>query len=157
MGKAVGGFFRFLFVLFTLGLVGYNTWEVARLRTEVAELRQARATRGRAVTPSAASLEPVRAAAPGDAVGLVAESRRRAERAKALIAERRFAEAQREITLATDAARRAGTDAKGDADRALAQVRAAARSLSEFSDQARRLTGGDEAPTAEQGNGNERR
>jgi hypothetical protein len=156
MGKAVGGFFRFIFVLFTLGLVGYNIWEVARLRAEVAALRQEQ----RPTTPlrtRASALEPVTAAAAGDTVGLLAESRSRAERAKALIAERRLAEAQREITLATQAARRAGADARGEADRALAQVRAAAHNLSELSDRARRLTGGEGAPAAEQRNGNERR
>ena len=97
MAKALGGVARFVLVLFIFGLLGYNTYEIGRLRADIAELRGGGgASRGgEARTNSSGTMEQL------------AEVRSHAERASALLKQKRLSEATKELQAASDAAARA--------------------------------------------------
>ncbi|MDX1934323.1 MAG: hypothetical protein SFU56_17105 [Capsulimonadales bacterium] len=52
-GRAIGGFFRFLFSLALLGAVGYNTYTLMQMRAELDLLKQQGATTAVSPRPSA--------------------------------------------------------------------------------------------------------
>jgi len=115
MGKALIAFVRFLLVLFVIGLIGYNTYEIARLRAEVNMLRAERRS-GRS-----GELSIARVPASG-AFEQIAEARSHAERAQALFKAQRLHEAAAEMRAASDSAARANADAQANGRGAVAHV-----------------------------------
>lgn len=120
MGKVFGAVARFVLALFILGLVGYNTYEINRLRAEVAVLRggkNAAATRV-APAPGSGTLEQL------------AEVRSHAERASALLRQKKLSEATKEMQAASDAAARASGNAQAGTRTAVADVQKSLANLS---------------------------
>lgn len=111
MGKALGAVARFLLILFIIGLVGYNTYEISRLRAEVAELRGKKTGEsGTARAHGSGTLEQL------------AEAQSHAERASALLKEKKLSEATKEMQAASDAAARASGNAQAGTRNAVADV-----------------------------------
>ncbi|MBC8140573.1 MAG: hypothetical protein H7Y38_03945 [Armatimonadetes bacterium] len=113
MGKAFGAFVRWIAALFIIALVGYNTFEINRLRAEVATLR--------GETPAARS----------GAAEQLAEAQSHAERAKTLLGQKKFSEATAEMQAASDAAARASGNAQAQSRSAIAGVQKSLAELSE--------------------------
>lgn len=113
MGKAFGAFVRWMAALFIIGLVGYNTLEINRLRTEIAVLR-------------GADSQPKKSGAAEQ----IAEAQSHAERAKTLLEQKKFSEATREMQAASDAAARASGNAQAQSR---AAMDSAQKSLAELS------------------------
>ena len=119
MAKALGAVARFLLVLFIIGLLGYNTYEISRLRAEVAVLRGEKSGGGEAArTPGSATIEQL------------AEVRSHAERASALLKEKKLSEATKEMQAASEAAARASGNAQAGTRSAGAEAQ---RSLAKLS------------------------
>ena len=119
MGKALGAIARFILVLFIIGLVGYNTYEISRLRAEVAELR-GKSSDGTATARahSSGTLEQL------------AEARSHAERASTLLKEKKLSEATKEMQAASDAAARASGNAQAGTRNAVADVQKSIQKVS---------------------------
>jgi len=126
-----GGVFRALVGVVAVGLIGYNTWENARLRSEVNALKR---KNGMATSPSAHPVKPGAASskthAPDGAAALFGEARRHAERAEALLRMKKYDAAQREIALAAESAKRASRGAQGGTENAMRGLESALRRLS---------------------------
>ncbi|MBC8134850.1 MAG: hypothetical protein H8F28_03070 [Fibrella sp.] len=120
MGKALGAIARFVLILFIIGIVGYNTYEIARLRAEVAELRGGRKAGGSGAerTHSSGTMEQL------------AEARSHAQRASALLKEKKLSEATKELQAASDAAARASGNAQAGTRNAVADVQKSLANLS---------------------------
>lgn len=133
-GQGCGGtLIRFIGILILLLLVGYNFWETARLRAEVAELRNA--LRSGAAKVSAPSS---RDSVSGGNAGLLGEARHHAEQAEVFLRKKQYNEARREIALAATAARKTSDTARTQSAGALKELQStvdalsrSARSLSE--------------------------
>jgi biopolymer transport protein ExbB/TolQ len=126
MGKRGGGggtgLIRLSLLLALLTLVGYNTYELSRLRAEVTELRRERAVLSHSAKTDKTGVEDS---------SFVAQARRHAERAQDLLRRNEYDAARREIERATEAARRAGADARAGGEGALVGLRDSARRLAE--------------------------
>jgi len=157
MGKAVGGFFRFIFAVVILLLLGYNTFETWRLRQEVNALKQQQEQQAPAPKTSAASVGRGGAESSGSALDLVARAREHANQARALLREKRYAEAQRELALAAQATRQAGDGARDQSAGALASLRSTVESLSAQADSLMRDDSDDGAAKGAPPGGAERR
>lgn len=114
--KWFGGLLMWLLGLTLLGAIGYNTWQVMLLRSEVRALRQ------RNSAPKAGI---------GTSLSRLAEAKRHAERAQALLKSRKFAAARAEMARAAEATQKAsGVFASGPDPRAsLAELQQAVQSL----------------------------
>ena len=131
--KALGGVVRALFVLFILGLLGYNTYEIARLRAEVAALRGGNG-----------KSELVAQTSSSGAMEQIAEAWSHAERASALLKEKKLSEAAKEMQLASDSAARATANAQATSRSTVVGVQ---KSLSRLSEQTAALWRQAEAAT----------
>jgi len=121
MAKAFGAFLRFLFVLLVIGLIGYNTYEIAQLRAEVAALKAGKTQDtevGQGHRPGSGTQEQI------------AEAQSHVEKATALLKEKRFGEATKEMQAASDAAQRAGGDAQAQSRTAIANLQGSLSKLS---------------------------
>jgi hypothetical protein len=128
MGKFFGAIVRFLFLLILLGLVGYNTWETAQLRREVEELRQqAGARTGRVKLGVAVKVGTEKAT---DPASLLASARRHYDAAQEHLSRKEFAEASREMMLATEATKKAGQNASSLSGEKVREFQQAVQSLS---------------------------
>ena len=112
MGKFLGGLFRLIFVLLILGLTGYNSWQIATLRGEVAALKRER--RGAVV----------------DGGSHLAEARRYAERARNFLRIEEYAAAQQELSRAREALSEATRDVREGGEGAVREARDAVDALS---------------------------
>ncbi len=120
MGKAFGALLRFLIALFIIGLVGYNTYEIAQLRAEVAGLR------GGAKSGSFTRSPPHGTGT----MEQIAEARSHAERASTLLKQKKLAEAADEMQAASDAAARASGNAQAETRNTVASVQKSLAKLS---------------------------
>ena len=120
MAKALGAVARFLLILFIIGLLGYNTYEISQLRAEVATLRGGERSGG---------IEPVRTHSSGTMEQL-AEVRSHAERASALLKQKKLSEATKEMQAASDAAARASGNAQAGTRNAVADAQKSLAKLS---------------------------
>lgn len=120
MGKAFAAVGRFVLILFIILLVGYNTYEISRLRAEVAELRGGvkSVSTGAARAHSSGTMEQI------------AEARSHAERASALLKEKKLSEAAKEMQAASDAAARASGNAQAGTRNAVADAQKSLADLS---------------------------
>lgn len=121
MNKIAGGLARFLFGLLILVLVGYNTWETARLRAEVEAMKR----EGAHTVPTGKTAPDVRSLA------LLSKSRRHAEQAQVFLRTKRYDDARREIALAAETARKVSVNAQAESRDALTSLRNTVRALSE--------------------------
>ncbi len=144
MGKALGAIVRFLFALFIVGLVGYNTYQVGLLRAQVAELQVAR----RPGSPAVRGVSPTHGSG---TVEQIAEAQSHVDHASALLKRKKFVEAAAEMQAASDAMARAGGNAQARSRGAIAEAQ---RSLTKLSDQtaalwkqAEMMNGGKNAPS----------
>ena len=140
MIKNIGGFFRMVFFLAALLVVGYNTWEMNRLRAEVAQLRQQITVQKKHV-------------APGSAAGVAEppplpfvpqwmnDAQKHAERAQAFLRTKRVAEAKSEMDQALALVQKNGQAAQKESRDALQKLQKAADAVSAVSDQAKTLWG----------------
>ncbi|MBC8101694.1 MAG: hypothetical protein H7Z41_03805 [Cytophagales bacterium] len=127
MGKIFGALLRVLFLLAILGLVGYNTWETARLRGEIESLKQRNAAATRpAGNGKAAAPVPNR-----DPAALLTDSRNHYEAAQKHLKRKEYAEASREMTLATEAAKKATENVGAISGSRLAEFQRTIQSLSD--------------------------
>ncbi|MES2460854.1 MAG: hypothetical protein V4671_09730 [Armatimonadota bacterium] len=128
MGKLFGAFMRFLVLLGLLGLVGYNTWETVQLRREVEALRQ----QAGGVTVKEKSGTAAKADAEGrsDPASLLASARRHYDAAQEHLARKEFADASREMMLASQAAKKASQNAGALSGSKLREFQQAVQSLS---------------------------
>ncbi len=128
---AGGGLFRAVLGVVAVGLIGYNTWEITRLRTEVGVLKRKNdrlsATAARPVKPVAGA--PTTPSAE-KTIALFGEARRHAERAEALLRKKKYDEARREIALVTQSARSANAGARAETEDAMRGLESALRRLS---------------------------
>ena len=138
MGKAFAATCRFLIILFIVGLVGYNTYEIGRLRAEIAALRGAS---GAAQTHSSGTMEQI------------AEARSHAERATTLIKQQKISAAAKEVQAASDAAARASGNVQAqsrrsvaDAQESLAKLRSRTADLWRQAEAAAKTAGGTSPP-----------
>ena len=113
MGKAFGAFVRWVIALLVIALVGYNTFEINRLRAEVATLR------GRSQAARSGAAEQL------------AEAQSHAERARTLLEQRKFSEATKEMQAASDATARVSGNAQAQSRTAIAGVQKSLAGLSE--------------------------
>ncbi len=120
MGKALGAVARFVLALFIILLVGYNTYEIGRLRAEVAELRGG---------AKSGDVNVARATGSGMFEQL-AEARSHAERASTLLKQKKLSEATKELQAASDAAARASGNAQAGTRNAVADVQDSLTKLS---------------------------
>ena len=122
MAKAFGGFIRFLFVLLIIGVIGYNTYEIGRLRTEVAALKAGSSGKSASAgTPHAAG---------SGAMEQMAEAQSHAERASAFLKQKRFGEAATEMKAASEAAGKASGNAQAESRTAVAALQSTLTKLS---------------------------
>ena len=113
MGKAFGAIMRFLFATILIGVLAYNTYEIGRLRAEVAALQA-----GHAEEANVAQRRQVAAGA----MEQIAEAQSHTEKASQYLSEKRFADATREMRAASDAAQRASGDAQTESRGAVADM-----------------------------------
>lgn len=128
MGKFFGAITRFVFLAILLGLVGYNTWETARLRREVESLRQ----QASGVTVKEKPDVSVRAGtySGNDPASLLASARRHYDMAQEHLGRKEYAEASREMILASQAAKKASQNAGALSGSKLREFQQAVQSLS---------------------------
>ncbi len=128
MGKVFGVFFRFVFLVGLLGLVGYNTWETAQLRRDVETLRQ----QASGVSMKEKPGTPTRNNSEGgsDPASLLASARRHYDAAQAHLGRKEYAEASREMMLASQAAKKASQNASALSGSKLREFQQAVQSLS---------------------------
>lgn len=122
MGKAFAAVVRLLVALFIIAVVGYNTWEINRLQAEVRALR--------AANPGVAVHRD-----PG-VVEQIAEARSHAERATALLKQKKLSEAAEEMKAASQATERASGNAQAESRNTIAEMQ---RSLNQLSEQTGKL------------------
>ncbi|MBC7807405.1 MAG: hypothetical protein H7145_14800 [Akkermansiaceae bacterium] len=120
MGKALGAVARFVLILFIIGLVGYNTYEISRLRAEVARLR------GGEKRGNAEAMGMRRSGTLEQLAGVQSHT----ERASALLKQKKLSEATKEMQLASDAAARASGNAQAGTRSAVADAQKSLASLS---------------------------
>lgn len=107
MGKFFGAIVRFLFLLGLMGLVGYNTLQTAQLRSEVEALRRQQGRVGK----SSVGGRAVEKVNDKDPASLLASARRHYDAAQKHLGRKEYVEAAREMTLATQATKKASADA----------------------------------------------
>ena len=126
MGKFFGAIVRFVFLLGLLGLVGYNTLQTAQLRSEVEALRHQQGK----VSKSIGGTMIREKVNPKDPASLLAAARRHYDAAQAHLGRKEYAEAAREMTLATEATKKAGSDASALSGDKVREFQQAVQSLS---------------------------
>jgi len=125
MRKAFGWFVRTLFGLLFIGLVGYNTLETARLRTEVEALERREGFTASRAVPSATP-----AATNEGAEGPLDAARRHAEQAEESLHRGDYGAARREVALVGDSIRRANADANARSQQVVNDLRTQVAALS---------------------------
>jgi hypothetical protein len=128
MGKLFGVLLRFVFLVGLLGLVGYNTYETAQLRREVETLRQ----KSSGVTVKEKAVSPVKAGSDGgsDPASLLTSARSHYDAAQEHLVRKEYAEASREMMLASQAAKKASQNAGALSGSKLREFQQAVQSLS---------------------------
>ena len=129
MGKFFGAIVRFVFLLGLLGLVGYNTLQTAQLRSEVEALRRQQGSVGKVRAPVGETFirEKVNAK---DPASLLASARRHYDAAKEHLDRKEYVEAARQMTLATEATKKAGANAGALSGDKVREFQQAVQSLS---------------------------
>ena len=128
MGKLIGAIVRFVFMVGLLGFVGYNAWETAQLRREVAALRQQSvgvAVKGKTSISAKIGIEKG-----SDPVSLLTSARRHYDAAQEHLGRREYADASREMLLATEAAKKASRNAGALSGDRVREFQQAVQSLS---------------------------
>ena len=128
MAKFFGAIARFVFLVGLLGLVGYNTWETARLRSEVQALRQQSGD----VTVKEKAVPSGKAGATtgSDPASQLSSARRHYDRAQEHLSRKEYADASREMMLASQAAKKASQNASALSGSKLREFQQAVQSLS---------------------------
>lgn len=119
MGKAIGALVRFIAFFILLAAVSYNTWTIRQLRQEVELLK----SNGK--NPAA------RAKPTGNPAELAAQARQHYDRAQALLANKEYMEAARELTRAAEKAQAARDSAGAMGEQKMSELGKAIQSLSE--------------------------
>ena len=137
MGKAFAGFIRLLITLTLLGVVGYNSWQIGQLRQEVNSLK---ASRSIAPTARTGVRHPAKTVAPmantdGSPVQNLSAAQKHVEAARAALERKEYVEASREMTLAAEAAQKAGTDLHSEGTDRLTALKQAIGRLQTQADQ----------------------
>jgi hypothetical protein len=130
MGKFFGALVRFVFLAGLLALVAYNSWETAQLRREVEALRQQAG--GGGITVKEKTGINAKAGADGgtDPASLLASARRHYDAAQEHLGRKEYAEASREMMLASQAAKKASQNAGALSGGKLREFQQAVQSLS---------------------------
>jgi hypothetical protein len=130
MGKFIAGLFRLFVTLILLGAIVYLYFEVRRLDGEIAELKRrtpaAVKTSKRDVLPSPASI-PVSY----DPAGLLSAARGHVEQAETLLRRKDYGGAMRELSAATETARKAGEEAQTRSQKSFVELSKTIASLKE--------------------------
>lgn len=129
MGKLFGAIVRSFFMLGLLCLAGYNTWTIAQLRSEVEALRLSQSKTALPVSRGVDSGKTVKEK-PGDPVSQLSAAKRHYDAAQAYLARKEYAEASREMVLATEAAKKAGANASTLSGDKVREFQQAVQSLS---------------------------
>ncbi len=141
-GGGGGGFFRSLFTLALIALVGYNTYEIHALKSSAlgAESRRSatktpppRVRPAPADTPSSTQLSATKDDLLRAAQNHIADAER-------YLHVKRYAEAQNELSAAARSFTRANAETKAQGEKILAQLRSATKALT--------MTGDDAASTS---------
>jgi hypothetical protein len=129
MAKAArsgGNAFQALVLIGLIGVVSYDTFQMAQLKTAVATLNRGRAAEGeRGAAQNSAAVARILPRG-GD---LLTEARRHAAQAEQWVQRKRYDNARQEMTAATVAFEQANAHARTEGASILAQLRGAARQL----------------------------
>jgi hypothetical protein len=132
LGKFIAGLFRALLTIAICGTLAYLSWEVRFLRAEVAALKQQRIT---AVKSSGPKAKPSQTSSDlrdsRDPAGLLNTARQHLVQAETRLRQKDYSGAMRQLSAATEAARKAGDETQIRSQKSFAELQKAIVALKE--------------------------